>query len=161
MSHEEQPKTVSGEVTDIFAHRFVVKTADGKVLADLGPRGADQVRLKEGDRVNLIGNMKPSELKVHSIARNGARPIIIEHPRKPHPHENGEADAGPALKTAEANGFNVLGEPRRKPKHFEILGRDPAGDAVELHIELDGSLRKTRPVHDDDPKWATEIKVGR
>jgi hypothetical protein len=161
MSHEEQPKTLSGEVTDIFAHRFVVKTADGKVLADLGPRGADQVRLKEGDRVNLIGNMKPSELKVHSVARNGARPVIIEHPQKPHLHEHGEANPGPALKTAEANGFTVLGEPRRKPKHFEILGRDPAGDTVELHIELNGSLRKTRLVQDDDPKWATEIKVGR
>jgi len=148
-------------VTDIFAHRFVVKTANGKVLADLGPKGADQVPLKEGDRVNLIGNMKPSELKVHSIARNGARPVGIEHPKKPHPHEHDEADPGPALKTAEANGFTVLGKPRRKPKHFEILGRDLAGDVVELHVELDGSLRKTRPVHDDDPKWATEIKVGR
>jgi hypothetical protein len=161
MSHEEQSKTLSGEVTDIFAHRFVVKTANGKVLADLGPKGADQVPLKEGDRVNLIGNMKPSELKVHSIARNGARPVGIEHPKKPHPHEHDEADPGPALKTAEANGFTVLGKPRRKPKHFEILGRDLAGDVVELHVELDGSLRKTRPVHDDDPKWATEIKVGR
>jgi hypothetical protein len=161
MSHEEQSKTLSGEVTDIFAHRFVVKTADGKVLADLGPKGADQVPLKAGDRVNLIGNMKPSELKVHSIARNGERPVGIEHPKKPHPHELDEADPGPALKTAEANGFTVLGKPRRKPKHFEILGRDLAGDVVELHVELDGSLRKTHPVHDDDPKWATEIKVRR
>jgi hypothetical protein len=105
--------------------------------------------------------MKPSELKVHSIARNGERPVGIEHPKKPHPHEHDEADPGPALKTAEANGFAVLGKPRRKPKHFEILGRDLAGDVVELHVELDGSLRKTRPVHDDDPKWATEIKAGR
>jgi hypothetical protein len=161
MSHEEQLKTLSGEVTNIFAHRFVVKTGNGKVLADLGPAGADQVRLKEGDRVNLIGNMKPSEVKVHSISRNGARPVIIEHPQKPHPHEHDEADPGPALKTAESNGFTVLGEPRRKPKHFEILGRDPAGDVVELHVELDGSLRKTRPVHDDDPKWAAEIKIRR
>jgi hypothetical protein len=161
MSHEEQPKTLSGEVTDIFAHRFVVKTADGKVLADLGPGSADQVRLKEGDRVNLIGKMKPSELKVHSITTNGARPVIIEHPQKPHPHEHGEVDPGPALKTAESNGFTVLGKPRLKPKHFEILGRDPAGDTVELHIELNGSLRKTRLVQDDDPKWATAIKVGR
>jgi hypothetical protein len=161
MSHEEQPKTLSGEVTDIFAHRFVVKTANGKVLADLGPKGADQVALKEGDRVELAGDLKPSELKVHSIAKNGAPLTLIDHPSKPHPHEHDEADPGPALKTAEANGFTVLGKPRRKPKHFEILGRDPAGDVVELHVELDGSLRKTRPVHDDDPKWATEIKVGR
>jgi hypothetical protein len=160
MSHEEQPKTLSGEVTDIFAHRFVVKTANGKVLADLGPKGADQVLLREGDRVELAGDLKPSELKVHSIAKNGGPLILVDHPSKPRPHEHDEVDPGPALKTAEANGFTVLGRPRRKPKHFEILGRDPAGDMVELHIELDGSLRKTRPVQEDDPKWATEIKVG-
>jgi hypothetical protein len=67
MSHEEPTKALSGQVTDIFAHRFVVKTADGKVLADLGPKGAEQVLLKEGDRVELVGELKPSEIKVHSI----------------------------------------------------------------------------------------------
>jgi hypothetical protein len=161
MSHEEHTKTLFGQVTDIFAHRCVVKTANGKVLADLGPKGAEQVALKKGDRVELAGTMKPSELKVHSIAKNGGPPILVDHPPKSHPHEHDEVDPGPALKTAEANGFAVLVKPRRKPKHFEILGRDPAGDVVELHVELDGSLRKTRPVHDDDPKWATEIKVSR
>jgi hypothetical protein len=161
MSHEET--TLSGQVTDVFAHRFVVKTANAKVLADLGPKGAELISLKEGDRVELAGDMKPSELKVHSIAKNGAPPVHVEHPPKPHPRqlEHEEADPERALKTVEANGFTVLGRPRRKPKHFEILGRDPAGDIVELHVELDGSLRKTRPVHEDDPKWATEIKVGR
>jgi hypothetical protein len=161
MSPEQPTKALSGQVTDIFAHRFVVKTVDGKVLADLGPKGAEQVLLKEGDRVELVGELKPSELKVHSIAKNGGPLILVHHPSKAHPHEHDEADPGPALKTAEANGFTVLGKPRRKPKHFEILGRDLAGDVVELHVELDGSLRKTRPVHDDDPKWRTEIKAGR
>jgi hypothetical protein len=159
MDHEKQTRSLSGQVTDIFAHRFVVKTEKGKVLADLGPKGAERVALKEGDQVDLVGDMKPSELKVHSIAKNGARPILLEHPAKPHrpPHELDDADPRPALKTAEANGFTVLGEPRRKPKHFEILGRDSAGDIVELHIEPDGVLRKTKSVHEDDPKWATEI----
>ena len=162
MDHESRTRRLSGQVTDIFAHRFVVKTENGKVLADLGPKGAEQVPLKEGDRVNLIGDMKPSELKVHSIAKNGARPILIAHPGKPHPpHEAEEADPEAALMSAEANGFTVVGKPRRKPKHFEILGRDAAGDMVELHIELDGALRKTRPVHEDDPKWAREIEAGR
>jgi hypothetical protein len=52
-----------------------------------------------------------------------------------------EADPKPAPKTAEANGFTVLGKPRRKPKHFEVLGRDSAGDMAELHIELDASAQ--------------------
>ena len=121
MSYEELTKALSGEVTDIFAHRFVLKTADGKVLADLGPEGAEQVLLKEGDRVELEGELKPSEIKVHSIAKNGGPLILVHPPLKPHPHDHEEADPGPALKTAEANGFTVLGKPRRKPKHFEIF----------------------------------------
>jgi hypothetical protein len=161
MSHEDHLKTLSGRVTDIFAHRFVFETKNGKALADLGPKGAEQVALKEGDQVVLVGELKPSELKVHSIARNGKPAIVLDHPKKPHPHDHDDADPGPALKTAEANGFTVLGKPGRKPKHFEILGRDPAGDTVELHVELDGSLRKTRPAQDNDPKWATEMRVGR
>jgi hypothetical protein len=131
-----------------------------KACADLALQMVDRLQapLKEGDRVELIGEMKPSGLKVHSVASNGARPILIEHPGKPHPsYEPEERDPKPALKTAEANGFTVMGKPRRKSKHFEVLGRDSAGDMVELHIELDGALRKTKPVHEDDPKWATEI----
>jgi hypothetical protein len=162
MDHERPTRSLSGQVTDVFAHRLVVKTEKGKVLADLGPKSAERVPLREGDHVDLIGEMKPSEPKVHSIRRNGARPVPVEHTGKPHPlHELEEADPKPALKTAETNGFTVLGKPRRKPKHYQILGRDAAGDMVELHIELDGALRKTRPVHEDDPKWATEIEAGR
>jgi hypothetical protein len=162
VKHEGPTQNLSGRVTDVFAHRFVVETGKGKVLADLGPKGAERVSLKEGDRVELIGDMKPSELKVHSIAKNGEPPVLVDHPGKPRPHPPElEADSKPALKTVEANGFTVLGRPRRKPRHFEILGRDPAGDMVELHVELDGSLRKTHPIQEDDPKWATEIKVAR
>lgn len=163
MKNERSTQNLSGRVTDVFAHRFVVETGKGKILADLGPKGAERVSLKEGDHVELIGDMRPSELKVHSVAKNGAPPVLVDHPGKlrSHPHAFEEADSKPALKTVEANGFTVLGRPRRKPKHFEILGRDPAGDMVELHVELDGSLRKTHPVQEDDPKWATEIKVAR
>ncbi len=163
MPPEHETRSLSGQVTDVFAHRFVVKTGKGKVLADLGPKGAERVPLKEGDRVDLIGDMKPSELKVHSIAKNGARPVLVDHPGKPHPHPHDleEADPKPALRTAEANGLTIVGEPRRKPKHFEILGRNPAGELFELHIELDGVLRKMRSVNEDDPKWAPEFKVGR
>ncbi len=160
MSHDNQT-TIKGEVTDIFAHRFVLKTAAGKYLADLGPKGADQMRLKPGDNVELTGEMKPSELKVHSVAKAGAKPVAIDHSKKPSHEEHEEANPAPALKTAEANGFTVLGQPRRKPKHFEILGRDSAGDLVELHVELDGTLRKTHPVDAHDPKWSAELQTAK
>lgn len=119
MSHDK-PTTVAGEVTDIFVHRFVVKTATGTVLADIGPKGAEQVRLKTGDRVELSGEMKPSELKVWNIAKNGFVPVQVGHHKKHHAHEPDEADPKLALKTADANGIKILSQPRRKPKHFEI-----------------------------------------
>jgi hypothetical protein len=72
MDHERHTRSLSGQVTDIFAHRFLVRTDKGKVLADLGPKGAGKAPLREGDQVDLIGDMKPSELKVHSITKNGA-----------------------------------------------------------------------------------------
>ena len=49
MNHERQIRSLAGHVTDIFSHRFVVQTEQGKVLADLGPEGAERVQLKEGD----------------------------------------------------------------------------------------------------------------
>ena len=145
MKHKELTQNLSGTVTDVFAHRFVVETGKGKILADLGPKAAERVSLKEGDHVELIGDMKPSELKIRSIAKDGAPPVLVDHPDKlrPHPHELG-ADSKPALKTVEANGFTVLGRPRRKPKHFEILGRDPAGDMV-------GTARRVGRLFAQDP----------
>ena len=154
MPHEEI--RVVGEVTDVFGHRFVIKTANGNFLADLTPKGAESVRLKAGDKVELSGERKPSEVKVRSIARNGGRVVAIYRSDDDEP-----ADPKLALETAEANGFTVLGQARRKQKHFEILGRGTSGDLVELHIELDGRLRKSRPIHDDDPRWAREIDGAR
>ena len=152
--------TLVGHVTDVFGHRFVVRTATGKVLADLGPKGAEQITLHEGDQVELSGDMKPTELKVARLTKKGGACIVIEH-KKPHEHghehEHEAADPAAALQTARANGFTVFGDPRRKPKHFEILGRDNGGDFVELHIELDGALRKTKAVEGDDHKWASEM----
>jgi hypothetical protein len=49
-------------------------------------------------------------------------------------------------------GFEPLGQPRRKPKHFEVLGRRTR-QLTELHIELNGNIRKMKPVESGDPKW--------
>ena len=151
--------TLTGEVTDVFAHRFVVRTERGKVLADLGPKGGQQITVLEGDRVTISGEMKHLELKVHAIQK-GSGPTISLERKKPHHHPNEQEVADPkrAVKTVERNGFFVVAPPRRKPKHFEILGRDAAGDFVEFHVELDGALRKTRPATYDDPKWADDMR---
>jgi hypothetical protein len=152
--------TISGTITDVFLHRFVVQSKESKFLADLGPKGLERFPLVIGDEVTLDGEIKPSELKVMSIAKKGGEPVEIDH-KKPHEREDHDHHNRPAvdptiaLEGAKEAGFNPLGQPRCKPKHFEVLATKE-GRSVELHIELDGRIRKEKPVHVDDPKWADE-----
>ena len=44
-----QHKTVSGKITHIFGHRFVLRTGHGDVLADLTPEGLEQITLRLDD----------------------------------------------------------------------------------------------------------------
>jgi hypothetical protein len=148
---------ISGKILYVFAHRFVVQTANGAILADVTPKGIEQVALRVGDKVSLEGEMKPSELKVSRLTRDG-RSVRIEHKKKPHhDHHHDHRDHAPAdpaivLKAARAAGYEPAAVPRRKPKHFEVLGKR-AGHFTELHIELDGHIRKTKPATKGDPKW--------
>lgn len=152
MPHHETV-TVTGTIRDVFAHRFVVETSDGRILADVTPKGAGIVTLRVGARVTLTGQMKPSELKVDRYVEDGGRPTTIDH-RDPPDHLAADADPAAAIKGAEASGYTLIGEPRRKPKHFELLGRAGNGMLYELHMEFDGHLRKAKPVEASDPKWA-------
>jgi hypothetical protein len=145
---------ITGKITHVFGHRFVVETDRGAVLADLTPKGVEQHSLRIGEVVNLQGEMKPSELKVSRLTA-GKTTITIEHKKKPldhHPH----AEPGDALRAAREAGFEPLGQPCRKPKHFEVLGRRH-DRLTELHIELDGHIRKMRPVENTDPKWVEAL----
>ena len=158
MPHHEHVKT-SGTIDSVFAHRFVLNTKAGKVLADLTPKGAERVSLKVGDDVTLEGEQKPSEIKVSRLTRAG-KTIDIDHHddkdhHKKHHHDHGH-DPAKALKSVRAKGYEVIGEPRGKPKHFEILARRH-GDLLELHVELDGHLKHMKPVDADDPKWADAL----
>jgi hypothetical protein len=146
--------TISGTITHVFGHRFVVETNAGAVLADLTPKGLDQHTPRVGETVSLTGEKKPSELKVLRLTAGG-KTVTIAH--KP-PHDASPAEPGAALKAARNAGFEPLGEPRRKPKHFEVLGR--RNDALtELHIELDGHIRKMKPVDASDAKWSAELQT--
>jgi hypothetical protein len=74
---QDTQTTIFGEVVDVFGHRFVVRTDEGKILADLGPQAAKHVVLKEGDQIELSGDMKPSELKVRRIVKTGEEPFVV------------------------------------------------------------------------------------
>ncbi|WP_425067023.1 hypothetical protein [Reyranella sp.] len=153
--------SVSGKILHVFSHRFVVQTKSGALLADLTPKGLDQIELNVGDTVKLDGEMKPSELKVSRIVVDG-RTVKIEHgkPHHHHPHHDdhhhehhhGPADPKIVLRAAREAGYEPAAKPRRKPKHFEVLGKRN-GRFSELHIELDGHIRKTKPADRDEPKW--------
>lgn len=155
MPHHET-RTITGTISHIFHHRFVVETQDGAVLADVTPHGLDQVRLAAGDKVELVGEMKPSELKVSRFTSGGKTTEIAHKPK--HEHDHAPADPRVATKAAKAAGFDPLGDPRRKPKHFEVLGRKD-GALTELHIELDGHIRKSKPADRHDPKWADALSA--
>ena len=157
--------TLSGTVADIFAHRFTLLTDAGPVLADLGPKGAEAVTLAAGDAVSLTGQTKPSEIKVHSLTR-GSETIAISQGEKPGPkpgdkgHDQAPADPTLARVAVEKAGLRPVGEPRRKPKHFEMLARDAEGRHHEIHVELDDTLRKRKPIAADDAKWAEVLKAA-
>lgn len=152
---DHQTIAVSGKITHVFGHRFVVETPRGAMLADITPKGLEQHTLRIGDEVELSGEMKPSELKVERLT-SGKTAITIAHKPKPH-HHHAPAEPRDALKAARAAGYEPLGEPRRKPKHFEVLGRRDR-ELTELHIELDGHIRKTKPVAGHDPKWQEALQ---
>ena len=161
MPHHEHVE-ISGEIVDVFAHRFVIATAQGHLLADLGPKGAEAFDLTLGETVTISGEMKPSELKVERIACKGGSAIEIEHKKKPEhhePHHHEPADPKVARSAVEAAGLKPLGEPRRKPKHFEVLAKKD-GKFVECHVELNGHIRKEKPVAHDDHKWADALAAA-
>lgn len=140
---------ITGKVWGVFAHRFAIESQDEKVLADLGPEGRKRVTLSEGDRVTVEGERKPSEIKVATIVcADGSRhkidwPPKPEHGKHHHDHHHPDADPQIALRAVHAEGYAVEGEPKRKPKHWEIQARR-GGHAYELHVELDGHVRKAK-----------------
>ncbi len=154
MPHHEY-RTLTGTITHVFGHRFVLRTEQGDVLADLTPKGLEQLAPQVDDKVAIEGEMKPSELKVARLTRAGTT-IAIEHKPK-HKDHRAPADPSVALASAQYAGFAVVGSPRRKPKHFELLGRRGT-EFTELHVELDGHIRKSKPVARDDHKWSAEIR---
>jgi hypothetical protein len=154
MKPEHKNMTITGTVTAVFAHRFVIDCEEGRHLADIGPDAIEIVDLREGDRVTIEGECKPSEIKVKKITKGHNNPIDLERIKK-HQHDDEHEFHDPqiAITAVERDGFVVVGEPRRKPKHFEVLGRSMTGKFTEFHVEFDGEIHKRKSAEHDDPKW--------
>jgi hypothetical protein len=147
---------VTGTVEDVFGHRFVLSTEYGKILADLTPKGQMQCVLRSGEEITIEGERRPSEVKIRKITLGG-KTVEIGRGEDPHGHRHHEPgrhrhDPTAAIAAVRKQGYEVIGDPRVKPKHFEILARK--GDGLrELHVELDGHIRKAKPIELDDRKW--------
>jgi hypothetical protein len=162
VKHAHKEIAVSGTVTSVFARRFVVEGKDGKHLADIGADAVDLVGLHEGDEVTFKGRRKLSEIKVTEIAKGPGETIRLERKDK-HERKNGHdgrhacRDPRAAIAAVKLEGFEVLGEPREKPRRFEILGRSAKGKFIEFHVEPDGAIGKRKPADTREPKWASAI----
>ena len=146
---------LTGTVQHVFAHRFTVE-ANGTVhLADLTPKGVENFPLSIGLPVTLEGERRPSEIKVTKITSAGREPIRIEHKKPQHqPKPDHTADPATALASVGSAGWTVKGEPRRKPKHVEILARKGDGAWTELHVDYAGSVTKTKDANHG--KWGID-----
>lgn len=134
-SHE-----AAGTVWAVFGHRFALDGAGGRILADLGPKGAADITLAVGDRVALRGTKKPSAIKVTRLTLADGSTRTIDWPEK-EKHAHPPADPARAIRAAEAAGYTVAGAPERKPKHFELRA-DKDGVRHTIHVALDGTIRK-------------------
>lgn len=158
MPHHETI-ALSGIIQHVFAHRFTLD-ANGKVyLADLTPKGADAFPLANGLKVQLEGEQRPSEIKVTLISAAGQQPVQIHH-NKPHhapghrPKHGGDYDSA-LIAALKDRGWEMRGEPKRKPKHVELLARRGEGPWTELHVDFSGTIYKEKAP--DAEKWGQMV----
>lgn len=149
---------LSGVIQHVFAHRFTLDAEGQTHLADLGPKGAQAFPLAPGLAVSLEGERRPSEIKVTLISAEGREPVRIEH-KKPnhgpgHAHPDVPADPDRIRAAVAAEGWTLEGEPRQKPKHFEVLAHRGDGGPTELHVDFAGRIYKQKAA--DSAKWAVQ-----
>lgn len=140
--HGTELRDAVGTVWAVFGHRFAIEGQDGRLLADLGPEGAEGIALKAGDAVAIRGEAKPSEIKVTSITLADGTVRNLDRTKR-HRDDHADADPAAAIAAVTAAGYTDLSEPRRKPKHFEIAG-SKEGSRFDVRVELDGTIRKAK-----------------
>lgn len=143
MPHHHTVK-VSGKVTDIFGHRFIVETSKGNVLADIGPKAAGHIALKRDEKVELEGEGKPTEIKVHRIAFGGRPAVDVHHSpthKDHHDDDHPAFSAADARRIAERGGFKIVGELCPHKKHYEAKA-EHEGKRHDIHIHRNHIMMK-------------------
>jgi len=147
--------SISGTVTAIFGHRFVVQTGDSKHLADLGPDAARQIQLNEGDEVRVTGERRSSEIKVSEIVKAGGRAIQIAHQtttREP----RADRDPRAVIEAITRHGFDVVTRLRPTAEQRKFRKRPAKGSAVKLV----GMIPKHKPAAIRRPRPKSAAAAG-
>jgi hypothetical protein len=138
---------LTGTVEDVFAHRFTLKTEEGKKLVDLGPGCERELDLSAGQTISVKGEEKPAEFKAKEIRIAGAEwqavKVDEKHQPKP-PHDKGDAHGGDSeltdkhvTKLLDKEGYTDHAERTRKPKHVEVMATKD-GQRHKVHVHKDG-----------------------
>lgn len=145
-----EPARIVGTVTDVFGPRFVVETATGKVLVDIGRKGADKVAIKRGEKIEIEGDRNKDQLRARRVTlANGHAYEVGKRGRswrewlvgKSAPEPTGSFGAAEAKKFATEKGYQVSGEPVATKKHFSVMAAKD-GRSYELQVHRDGKVEQ-------------------
>lgn len=139
MPHHPHVK-IAGVITDVFGHRFVVKTDKEKALVDIGPEAAERVAFKVNDAVKIEGEQKPTEIKAHRISVDGGQYIDLHHGPK-HAHDGPAFTAAEAIRVATKAGFKIVGELTPHKKHYEATAEHD-GEQHDIHVHKDHIMKR-------------------
>lgn len=155
--------TIQGTVTDVFGNRVILQDQSGRTLVDLGPPHASTLRVAPGERLTVVGEPRENGFHARTVTREDGTTTTIERgpPPKgdragPRPERTAD-ERGPGRRMEAARvserelrqrlaslGYTDIREIERKPRHFEVTARNPRGERVELHVDLDGTISKER-----------------
>jgi hypothetical protein len=148
-----EPAKIAGTVTDVFGPRFVVETATGNVLVDIGPKGADKVVIKRGEKIEIEGDRHRDELNARRVTlADGHAYEVGKRGRnwrewlgiRPAAAPIGPFGPAEAKKLATEKGYQVSGEPVATKEHFTVIASKD-GKNYELHVHHDGKIEQPVP----------------
>jgi hypothetical protein len=143
-----EPAKISGTVTEVFGPRFVVETATGKILVDIGPKGAEKVTIKSGEKIEIEGDQNVNELHARRVTLSDGHAYELGKPGKtwrewlggtPSPDAMGFFGPTEAKKLASEKGYQVSGDPVPAKKHFRVMASKD-GKNYELDVHRDGNI---------------------
>lgn len=160
-----EPMKVQGKIGDVFGHRAVVETANGKVLVNFGPKSQELKMLKPSAEVTVDGDMKKSgEIHARTVKLGADEIILAKDKQTWREWLLGDDDDKPfteaeARRIATEKGYKVSGDLSADKRHFTGTATDKDGKTVEVDIHGNGDVKARSPFTATDARTAAE-KAG-